>query len=85
MGNGVVIDLKHLHGEMGRLREAGIKITPENLKISDRAIICMPYHVQQDCLEEVDENELSNNIELLNNRPRKWLGYKTPNEVMNSH
>ena len=52
MGNGVVIDLKHLHGEMGRLREAGIKITPANLKISDRAIICMPYHVQQDCLEE---------------------------------
>ena len=36
-------------------------------------------------LEEVDENELSNNIELLNNRPRKCLGYKTPNEVMNSH
>lgn len=52
MGNGVVIDLKHLHGEMGRLRESGIKITPANLKISDRAIICMPYHVQQDCLEE---------------------------------
>ena len=36
-------------------------------------------------LEEVDENELSNNIELLNNRPRKCLGYKTPNEVMNLH
>ncbi|WP_330573807.1 adenylosuccinate synthase [Peptacetobacter hominis] len=52
MGNGVVIDLKHLNEEMGRLIDAGIKITPENLKISDRAIICMPYHVQQDCLEE---------------------------------
>ena len=52
MGNGVVIDVKHLVEEMGRLREAGIKITPENLKISDRAVICMPYHVMQDCLEE---------------------------------
>ena len=52
MGNGMVIDIKHLCGEIGRLRDAGIKITPENLKISDRAVICMPYHVQLDCLEE---------------------------------
>ena len=52
MGNGVVIDLQHLNKEIGKLRDAGIKVTPENLKISDRAIICMPYHVQQDCLEE---------------------------------
>lgn len=52
MGNGMVIDLEHLHKEMGRLTEAGVKITPENLKISDRAIICLPYHVMQDCLEE---------------------------------
>src|SRR5699024_11005615 len=27
-------------------------ITPDNLKVSDRAIIVMPYHVEQDCLEE---------------------------------
>lgn len=52
MGNGMAIDLQHLSGEMGRLREAGISITPDNLKISDRAIICMPYDVQQDILEE---------------------------------
>lgn len=52
MGNGMVIDIKHLVEEMGRLKEAGIKITPENLKISDKAIICMPYNVMQDCLEE---------------------------------
>ena len=52
MGNGMVIDIKHLVGEMARLEESGIKITPENLKISDRAIVCMPYHVLQDCLEE---------------------------------
>ena len=52
MGAGMVIDLKHLCGEIDRLREAGIEVSPENLKISDRAIICMPYHVQQDCLEE---------------------------------
>ncbi len=37
---------------MERLREGGIKITPENLKISDKAIITMPYNVLQDEMEE---------------------------------
>ena len=52
MGPGMVIDLKHLTGEIARLREKGIKISPKNLKISDKATICMPYHVLLDCLEE---------------------------------
>lgn len=34
-------------------------------------------------LSLVDEDELKHNLELMNNRPRKFLGYKTPNEVMN--
>ena len=52
MGNGMVIDLEHLVGEINSLTEKGIKITPENLKISDKAIICMPYHKMQDIMEE---------------------------------
>ncbi|WMJ23843.1 adenylosuccinate synthase [Paludicola sp. MB14-C6] len=52
MGNGMVIDLEHLCKEMDRLIQGGVAITPENLKISDRAVICMPYHVQLDVLEE---------------------------------
>ncbi|MBQ9879872.1 MAG: adenylosuccinate synthase [Clostridia bacterium] len=52
LGPGVVIDLEHLFNEVGRLTEAGIKITPDNLIISDRATICMPYHKMLDCLEE---------------------------------
>lgn len=52
MGNGMVIDLEHLHGEISRLREAGVHISSDNLKISDKAIICMPYHVMLDGLEE---------------------------------
>ncbi|MGI6153037.1 MAG: adenylosuccinate synthase [Christensenellaceae bacterium] len=52
MGNGMVIDLQHLSDEMKKLTGAGVKITPDNLKISDRAVICMPYHVRQDILEE---------------------------------
>lgn len=52
MGPGMVIDIKHLCNEMQRLRDGGIKITPANLKISDKAIITMPYNVLQDVMEE---------------------------------
>ena len=52
MGNGMVIDPQHLDGEINKLREQGIDISPANLKISDRATITMPYHVEQDGLEE---------------------------------
>ena len=52
MGNGMVIDIEHLVNEMKALTDKGIKITPENLKISDKAIICMPYNKMQDIMEE---------------------------------
>lgn len=52
MGNGMVIDMQHLCTEMDKLIAGGVEITPKNLKISERAVICMPYHVRQDCLEE---------------------------------
>ena len=52
MGNGMVIDIEHLCGEIARLKEKGVNITPDKLKISDKAFICMPYHKQQDILEE---------------------------------
>jgi len=52
MGNGMVIDLEHLCSEIEKLHEKGVNVTPENLKISDKAFICMPYHKQQDILEE---------------------------------
>ena len=52
MGPGMVIDLEHLTNEIKALTDKGIEITPRNLKISDRATICMPYHKLQDGLEE---------------------------------
>jgi len=52
LGPGMVIDLEHLCGEAERLRQGGVAVTPENLKISDKATICMPYHKLMDCLEE---------------------------------
>lgn len=52
LGNGTVIDLEHLCGEMDKLCAAGIELTPERLKISDRAMIVFPFHKEQDGLEE---------------------------------
>ena len=52
LGAGAVIDLKHLCGEIERLRAAGVKITADNLKISDRAMMVLPIHPAQDQWEE---------------------------------
>ena len=52
MGNGMVIDLEHLVHEIRALREKGIHIGPDNLKISDKAVICLPWHKMQDIMEE---------------------------------
>jgi adenylosuccinate synthase len=52
LGTGTVVDLEHLSGEINKLKSAGIAISPENLKISDRAMIVFPFHKQQDVLEE---------------------------------
>ena len=52
MGPGMVVDAEHLFNEVKKLRDAGVSITPEHLKISDKATICMPYHKLLDCLEE---------------------------------
>ncbi len=52
LGNGVVIDLEHICGEIAKLEERGIAITPDNFKISERALIVFPFHKALDCLEE---------------------------------
>ena len=52
MGPGMVIDIEHLDKELRALREKGVVVGADNLKISDRATICMPYHPLLDGLEE---------------------------------
>lgn len=52
MGPGMVIDLQHLNKELDNLASQGVEIGPENLRISDRATVCMPYHPLLDGLEE---------------------------------
>lgn len=44
IGNGVVMDILGLLEEMAKLRAQGVKITPENLKISETAHLVLPYH-----------------------------------------
>lgn len=52
LGNGMVIDPEHLVGEIEGLLKAGIEISPENLMISDRAVVVFPFHKELDSLEE---------------------------------
>ncbi len=52
LGTGTVVDPKHLSGEIEGLRARGVPVSPENLKISDRAMMVLPFHPLQDKLEE---------------------------------
>lgn len=52
IGNGVVLDPNALIDEIDRIREAGIAITGDNLKISRLTNIIMPYHRALDMARE---------------------------------
>jgi adenylosuccinate synthase len=52
MGPGMVVDAEHLYKEINALNERGLNINPARLKISDKAVVCMPYHKLLDGLEE---------------------------------
>ncbi|MFL2099688.1 adenylosuccinate synthase [Desemzia sp. FAM 23989] len=50
IGNGVVVNPKALVQELAYLHEKGI--STDNLRISDRAHVILPYHIQLDQLQE---------------------------------
>jgi adenylosuccinate synthase len=52
LGNGVALDAENLWKEIGDLRSRGVSVGPENLKISDRASLLLPWHRELDALEE---------------------------------
>ena len=52
IGNGVVIDPFHLAKEIKQLEEKNIKITPDNLIISDAAFLILPIHQLIDNIRE---------------------------------
>ena len=48
IGNGVVVDPRALLSEISDLRKQGIEVSPDNLLISNRAHLILPYHVALD-------------------------------------
>ena len=52
LGNGVAMDPESLMTEIQDVASKGVAVTPENLKISDRASLLMPWHRRLDELEE---------------------------------
>lgn len=58
IGNGVVVDPKVLIEEMESLKQNGISV--DNLRISEKAHIILPYHIEMDKL--LEENRGANKI-----------------------
>ena len=52
LGNGVALDMENLWIEMEQVMNQGVSLTPENLMISDRASLLLPWHRDLDSLEE---------------------------------
>ena len=52
LGNGVALDPENLWKEICGVESKGVSITPDNLKISDRASLLLPWHRKLDELEE---------------------------------
>ncbi len=52
LGNGVALDPENLWKEIQQVKAQGVEITPENLRISDRASLLLPWHRLLDELEE---------------------------------
>ena len=52
LGDGMVIDLDRLRHELSMAEYFHLHVNPDNLKLSERATICMPCHIRHDVLEE---------------------------------
>ncbi|MBQ9663733.1 MAG: adenylosuccinate synthase [Oscillospiraceae bacterium] len=52
LGNGVALDAENLWTEIEDVRSKGVEVSPQNLLISDRASLLLPWHRQLDGLEE---------------------------------
>ncbi len=52
LGNGVALDAENLWTEIADVCGKGVSVTPDNLLISDRASLLLPWHRQLDALEE---------------------------------
>ena len=57
IGTGVVVDPRVLVQEIRELKARGIKITPDNLVISNRAHVILPIHVELDKIQEAQRGD----------------------------
>lgn len=57
LGNGMVIDPKAFFEELDQIKEKGVDVSPERLKVSSRAHLIMPYHR---ALDHTSEERLGN-------------------------
>jgi adenylosuccinate synthase len=57
MGGGMVISLPRVYKEIEALAELGIEVTPDNLMISERAKITLPYHMALEKARETSQGK----------------------------
>jgi adenylosuccinate synthase len=44
IGNGVVVDPWHFVAEIAKLKEQGVKVTPDTLRVANHAVLILPLH-----------------------------------------
>ncbi|MBV9346549.1 MAG: adenylosuccinate synthase [Pseudolabrys sp.] len=54
IGNGVVLDLQALIGEIATLKKQGVDVTPETLRIAENVTLILPLHRELEALREAD-------------------------------
>jgi adenylosuccinate synthase len=57
IGNGVVIDPEALLSEIARVREQGLSVGPDNLRVADNAVLILPPHGALDRAREAARGE----------------------------
>ena len=69
IGNGVVLDPVGLVEEINELRGQGVSITSENLLISDRAHVVLPFHKEMECCPGIRPRQKSHRHHQARHRP----------------
>jgi adenylosuccinate synthase len=57
IGNGVVVDPWHLLGEIAKIAEQGVAITPDLLVVADNATLILPLHKDLDQAREAQSSQ----------------------------
>ena len=52
IGNGVVIDPQALLNEIATLQKQGVKVSPDNLRIAENAVLILPLHRELEAIRE---------------------------------